>query len=909
MEKLGKVLSFFSHFIFILLIFSLAIFVSLLFAFWHGYPSGFDAPSHVFRINFVSQFWPHINWLPVWAQGMPLFTRYPPLAFIILGLLHRWTSFSTQQLIAGAGVFAVGLGGAGVYLFVHQLTQFKLVSLAGAILYLFTPSTWMMGRTGGYTRAYAVSFLPLALWAATVILDDLVKKRKRHWPYLLAVFFLTACFLSHFVVGFFTFAFIGFWILGFWRVVKLRRLLGVLLRVFIPAILITSPLWLPILALRTPKNELAVGSINWATLRGVPWSWLFNFYDSAQEINPFDVIKLTPFLYPLAAFLWLLALIVRKGKIAINTFLGRAVLLLTLISVLALFYLRIVSPIFKILYAGLLGHISVLIYLPFFLASLGGILIFYTFRRRWLVLTSSLLLIVGIITWAGFRYKILERGWEGLREAPPFDLGENKYPLVQKAIGNPKNFNFRFGTSTDADLAAWFNLIYPYIPQTRDYFSAGIVNIDDDVYKTHSVWESAENYPETEFILDWFGIDKFIVISANEEIEGKYEAKPETYEFLGTHGAFRAFEYLFPSPILASTDTPPVLVIGRKAYDVIYRSLAQGNLNSRYLIPVVGKERIDDYRLEELKKFPLIFLYNYQFKSREKAFKLLSDYVRQGGGLIIESNLFVEKAQDLPEPFPVSSAERQSFSGTWNLALVAEFQEIDLAKFSPPVYEEGPWGGAVARGVKSWAKVLVNRQGEPIMVGGQLGEGRVIWSGMNLPYHILTYHIAEETKFAGLLLAWAKGKSRLEYFKIPEGRSGDLIYETADFTAQFVNPQEFRLRLKERSNGALFKEFYFPGWQAKALSAEGKYQKLPIYKAGPRMIYVFVPPETKEIIFYYDLPFVAKLARIFAVLTLIWLVFYFLAERLHLDKMVTPILKPFKRYKMDVSRWWEKDEG
>lgn len=901
-------MSFFTHLIFILLIFSAAVFVSLLFAFWHGYPSGYDAPSHVFRVSFVSQFWPHINWLPVWAQGMPLFMRYPPLAFIILGLISRLTAFSAQQLVTGAGVFAVGLGGVGIYLFINQLTRSKLASLAGAILYLFTPSTWMMGRTGGYARAYAIPFLILAFWAVTVVLSDLVEKEKRSWPYLLTVLFLGACFLTHYIIGFFAFLLVGFWILGFWGVIKPRNLLLILIKVFIPAALITSPLWLPMLALRTPKNELAVASINWADLRAIPWSWLFNFYDSVQEISPFDVIKLMPFLYPLAAFLGLLAFIVRKGKMAINTVIGRAAWLLIFISISALFYLRIVSPIFKILYAGVLDPVAMLIFVPIFLASLVGILVFYTFRRTWLVAAFSVLIIGGVIVWAGYQYQFLARGWEGLRQTHPFYLKEDKYPLVQAVIDNPRNFNFRFGTATDANLAAWVNIAYPFVPQTRDYFGQGIVNIDDDVYKTHSIWESAENYPETEFILDWFGIDKFVVTSANEEAEGKYEVRPQIYKFLGTHGAFRAFEYASPSPILASTDTPVVLVIGKNAYDVIYRSFAQGNLNSCYLIPVVGKEKIDDYRLEELKKFPLIFLYNYQFKNRDRAFRLMADYVHQGGGLVIESNLFVEEGQDLPEPFPIAVAEKQLFSGSWNLDLATEFQEIDLAKFAPPVYEEGPWGGAVARGAKPWAKVLVSRQGESVIIGGKLGEGKVVWSGMNLPYHILTYHIAEETKFEGLLLAWARGKDKLDYFKVPEGKEKDLTYETADFTAQFINPQEFRLKLKKGTSGALFKEFYFPSWQAKALLTGGRSQRLSIYKAGPRMIYVFTPPETKEIIFHYDLPFVAKLARIIAVLTLIWLLFYLLAERLHLDKIIVPIKRPFERYKIDVSRWWEKDE-
>ena len=118
----------------------------------------------------------------------------------------------------------------------------------------------------------------------------------------LTVLFLGLCFFTHFIVGFFGFALVGFWILGFWRVIRIKRLFLAFVRIFIPAILITSPMWLPILAFRTPKSEPGVSSLNWENIKAISWSWLLNF-NLAQKISPYDVIKLTPFLYPLAAFL------------------------------------------------------------------------------------------------------------------------------------------------------------------------------------------------------------------------------------------------------------------------------------------------------------------------------------------------------------------------------------------------------------------------------------------------------------------------------------------------------------------------------------------------------------------------------------------------------------------------------
>lgn len=905
MRKLSKTLSTFNHLFFILLIFSFAILATFPFGFWLGYPSGYDAPSHVFRVKFVAQFWPHIEWVPVWAHGMPLFMRYPALPYIILGLLTRFTSFTAEQVLAGAGVFAVGLGGTGLYLFIHQLTKSKVASLTGAILYAFTPVAWLMGETGGYARAYAVPFMILALWATTVVVEDLVKKKRRYWPYLLTVLFLGICFLFHYIVGLFAFLLIGFWLLGFWRIVKLKVLFSKMIKIFIPAALIASPLWLPILVLRIPNNGLAVGSINWEELRkGIPWQHLFNFYDPVQKIGPYGVQKLTPFLYPLAAFLWLLAFVIKKGKMATKTLAGRAVLLLTILSVSSLIYARFTFRIFKVLYAGLLGHTSILLFTPIFVASLVGILISKVFSRKWQIATFSVLVIGGMLVWISYqyRYQIPHKLWEGLNISV---YDEFRYPFVEKVIDNPKDFNYRFGTSTDAGMGAWFNTVYPFVPQTRDYSGQSVVNVDAVAYETHAVWLTSDNYPETEFILDWFGIKTILTSSLDEEVEGKYEAQPETYKLLEEYNTFKVFEYASPNPILLSTNTPTALVISKDAHDVIYRSLAQGNINSQYLIPIIGEGQIDDYKIDELKNFDFIILYNYLYKDKESAFDLLAQYVRQGGSLFIESNLFIEEGQSLPEPFPVKSVQKQVFAESWNLAVNSELGEIDLTSFSPPVYQEGPWGGAVAENLKGWGEVLVSHQGKPLVAGGQLGKGRVVWSGMNLPYHILNNRNQEEAKLLERILAWTKGKSGLEQFKTIGQAKEDLTYESENFTAQFINPQEFKITLKKPVKGALFKGFYFFGWKAKAVLQDGKSQPISLYKAGPGMMYVQVPVEAREIIFYYRLPKITVLSRLAALLTIIFLLFRPSLRKLPLFSFIQ---NWFGKYKAKIGNWWNKDE-
>ncbi len=75
------------------------------------------------------------------------------------------------------------------------------------------------------------------------------------------------------------------------------------------------------------------------------------------------------------------------------------------------------------------------------------------------------------------------------------------------------------------------------------------------------------------------------------------------------------------------------------------------------------------------------------------------------------------------------------------------------------------------------------------------------------------------------------------------------------------------------------------------------------------MIYAFVPPGTKEVVFQYGLPLIAKLARITTLLTLIGLVLYLLTEKLYLDRLFVSITKSLEKFKLSLSHWWEKDEA
>ena len=78
-----------------------------------------------------------------------------------------------------------------------------------------------------------------------------------------------------------------------------------------------------------------------------------------------------------------------------------------------------------------------------------------------------------------------------------------------------------------------------------------------------------------------------------------------------------------------------------------------------------------------------------------------------------------------------------------------------MTAFGPPLYDGGPWGVTVAPNqdvIKPWAKSVLNQGDHPIIVAGDLGKGRVVWSGLNLLDHSQQYKNLEEGKLVANIL-------------------------------------------------------------------------------------------------------------------------------------------------------------
>lgn len=350
------------------------------------------------------------------------------------------------------------------------------------------------------------------------------------------------------------------------------------------------------------------------------------------------------------------------------------------------------------------------------------------------------------------------------------------------------------------------------------------------------------------------------------------------------------------SPLFLPTDTPTVLVVGNEiGYDGFFRSLAASNINSKSLIPVYGPENISGLSKYELSDFDSIFLYNYE--SSKAGWKILSDYISDGGTVIIDTGSEVEESAlaELPDIFPVSSTRRDELGREWDINLnnESEFvQNIDFKSFDKLEYEGDPWKLSFTSedGVKPGAKIILSQEDNPVLVEQKIGQGKVIWSGINLPYRLQYYRNVEETKLFNNIIESISSKS-----------------EKIDFEFQRPKPEKVIIE-SPKTKGFLFKENWDGGWRAK-ITASGKTEKVKVYKAGPDFMYIHVPSDFDnnselKAELYYRGSFLAWFLFILSLLTMLWLIKKILWPKKVLVKKIFPRLGLKKK----VKDWWWKDD-
>ncbi len=529
-------------------------------------------------------------------------------------------------------------------------------------------------------------------------------------------------------------------------------------------------------------------------------------------------------------------------------------------------------------------------------------------------------------------------------EAMSIDLSQDRLNTLKKQVVpsfiDPNEQNKRLYDS-DATVSIWWNSLFK-MPMARGYIDppvgtqsrGGFFWLDIAIANDSLVHDFKASEEEALanglFLIDWDAINYY---EGGRGSSKGPSSPPSSYliknhvfdkeEFATTSGAVLKFQTLsgkpelimdlqqslhyykvadkYASPILHPTNSAAIIVFSSDyVYEDILRMLALYNLNSRKLIPIKGGS-IDNVSLEQLSNFDAVFLSGYSYKNQKKVFDMLEKYVRGGGKVFIDTGDDIKDSNSdkLPAVFPIARSQRKVEGREWELRAETDpiMDGVEISKFGPLIFNNADWKISTPKDdsdLRNGAKVILRHKGKPVLVERDLGNGKVIWSGFNLPYHYNQYKSASEARlFLNILNQFVQ----IQDNPIPSAKQ------------EWIKPERVIISTEQKPRGILFKEEFYDGWKAQASSLGGK--SLDIYKAGPTFPgFMYVPtkdlPEQPLIVefTYSGEPkfWIATFINILAVVILLEIVLF--ESKLSM-RVVRPVLKLFKKR---VGSWWDKED-
>lgn len=874
----------------------------LLFTFFVGYftnRSGYlvlggDGYAHATKIKFLVDFWPNINWVYFWGNGIPVFLWYGFVPYVFLVFFYKIFS-SAAMAINAVNLLTFFIIGVGIYGIVYEVTESRLAALLAAFLAIPSPGLWYRILVGTTNRNLGDGFLVLSIWFVVKAIKEEWQTNLKPSTILGLAIFTGLAFQSHtfvaMVTSFFAFSLIVFAAKSWGQKVKLVFL------TFLPAFLLSFYFLIPFV-LTSPTTQK--GSSFFGILEATPAIVKLLFYHPPEALIALGG-GLLPIHIPLLVLFLVFVFLLRRLKEKV--FIKRI-----LITFLFFFFCFIFYGV--AIYLGYPANWypigfdpdGIFEYLSLIIPVILGLLFWLVLPKKILKIffPCFLLTLIAIVIW---QYPIRNPLREQIAPESDPHIAFNYETIKSLLKGSENNKDFRYAHPA-TEISLWFNNEYQ-IPQNREFFPHGVMYPNWRSWQENAIWnpEWDDRIAETKFLLDWFAIRwiSFIPPIFNQNIE-KYLADGDFKLVSGSlDQAETGVEYSKASPILSASNAPTMLVIGEKAqnrsYDPIMRILAMHNLNSEVIVPIRGKIFLDDYSQEELSKFPLIILYEYRLKNASKGAKLLSEYLKQGGKAIIESSSFVFEGQKLllEKVLGFKSKVDVAEGETWGFSAQGDLTEgIDFTRFSPPIFEEYGWKYSEAELTqKNQIPVLLNDQ-KIVIFRQKVGNGEMIWSGLNLLYHAVSYKNLEEARFIDKIIFSLLGTNQGPQ-TLPKSKT------------EFVNPQKRIIEIQEPAEGVLLKENYFFNWQA-SFEKDGRKVNLKIYPAGPDFMYIpFGKTIDKgKVTLFYRRSLMEKGSTAISLISLIGLILFCVYYRRNFGKKDS-----FARFKEKsvgkISSWWQKE--
>jgi hypothetical protein len=456
--------------------------------------------------------------------------------------------------------------------------------------------------------------------------------------------------------------------------------------------------------------------------------------------------------------------------------------------------------------------------------------------------------------------------------------------------------------SVRPDFFVWWNTV-SQIPATRGYSNAPTKDHLDWLYFLQIstiVSENLDDLPEALiknralFILDSLAVRYLQHPSSTLEDPnaGYHPLLLNDKDLITRHQPIREWSYVQLnknkiSPITTPTNASRILVISdQHGFATFNRALSLVNLNSKILMPMKGPQSINKLTNELLNNVDAIVLYKFTGND----WKLIQEYFENGGKIFIDTGSFQNPSLKLPGFLGISSLKK-SLSSQWNLTIDPNSKlllNVNTDKFSPLFFEHAPWTIVTPpsqEALQSWMQPILSQDISPILINGTAGKAEVIFSGFNLPFHIVRYQNFEEAKLFKNIL--------LELTPAPK--------EIGGFSVQRPNPNTITISA-DKASGIYFKENYHPGWKAVVNG-----QKTQIFKAGLDFMYIPISEDLNLQTNHINLSFRGSLAT--WLLPIYSLIVFALVSAYILITVPTTKLLTFLKKKVfgTIQIWWIKD--
>jgi len=439
-----------------------------------------------------------------------------------------------------------------------------------------------------------------------------------------------------------------------------------------------------------------------------------------------------------------------------------------------------------------------------------------------------------------------------------------------------------------------------------------------------SFYDNPNTSPEViNNLAKYFGTEAVVVIASKSPIESFIKGG---WERVGTEASV-----VFPpfkTGLVSLGDFSGILVIGnhdKGVFKQTFQIAVDGAIPLDSGIVIDGGEDVGGYSLKDLSKYSLIVLQGYRYRNRSNELAKLKDYIKSGGSVFMETGWqFVSpdwgdkqnKNNDyqisLPEPFPVEGTKWGGVGDNWlDASLDSQFSNnVQLTNFAPLIWENADWSVAYADELRDWARPIISKGGKTIMAYGQIGKGKIVWSGMNVFAHALDKKNPEEIKLLKNIFGYL----------LPSQNSS--IQD--EFSINSPQPEKVIVKLDrsvKEGESVYFRQSYFPSWQARAVS-KGKIYPLKIQIAGPSFMFANLPALNRgdSIEFEFAFPREGYIGIVLSLITLVTLVIFlvdaaflrgYLFRRVSLlvTSVANFLLKPFRGYLSGIKKDFKEEEN